>query len=74
VRSASNFILGLLLGAAVGAVAGLLFAPMPGDQLRIEAQTRANRFADDVKTAVDEERKRLESELAALKRGEIKVG
>lgn len=72
-KSTANFVLGLLLGAAVGGVLALLFAPMPGEQLRVEAKDRANQFATDVKSAVEEERKRLESELASLKRGEIQV-
>ncbi len=68
-----NFLAGLLIGALVGSVVALLFAPMSGDDLRNEAQSRANTILDDVKSAVEEERKRLETELEALKRGEIEI-
>ncbi|GAB4471998.1 MAG: hypothetical protein Kow00124_09510 [Anaerolineae bacterium] len=68
-----NFMAGLLLGAFVGAVIALLFAPMPGRDLRSEAQDRADKVLSDVRAAVAEERKKLEAELEALKRGEIQL-
>jgi gas vesicle protein len=68
-----NFMAGLLIGALVGAVAALLLAPMRGEQLRAEAQNRADKLVGDIRSAVEEERKRLEAELEALKRGEIKL-
>lgn len=69
----TNFLLGMILGAMVGAGVALLFAPMSGDELRSQAQRRAEQTMDEVKSAVEEERKRLETELEALKRGEIKI-
>lgn len=68
-----NFLAGLLFGALVGAAVALLFAPMSGDRLREEAQTRAEKTVDDVRSTIDEERQRLQAELEALKRGEIKI-
>ncbi len=68
-----SFLIGLLAGAAVGALVALLLAPMSGQELRSEARTRVDKVVGEVKTAVDEERKRLEGELEALKRGEIKI-
>jgi gas vesicle protein len=68
-----NFLAGLLIGGLVGAVAALLFAPMSGDELRGEVQNRTDQVVTDIRTAMDEERKRLEAELEALKRGEIKI-
>lgn len=68
-----NFLIGMLLGAAVGAGVALLFAPMSGEELRTTAQSQAEKTMDNVKTAVEDERKRLENELDALKRGEIKI-
>ena len=69
-----GFLAGLLSGALVGAAVALLFAPMSGDELRSEAQHRVEQTVADIRSAVDEERKRLETELEALKRGEIKIG
>ena len=68
-----SFMAGLLAGAFVGAVLALLFAPTSGEELREQAQVRAEKVVDDVKQAVAEERKRLESEFEALKRGEIQL-
>jgi len=68
-----SFLAGLLAGALVGAIIALLFAPMSGEELRSEAQARADKVIGDVRKAVDEERKRLQNELEALKRGEIQL-
>jgi gas vesicle protein len=68
-----SFLAGLLSGAIVGAVAALLLAPMSGEELISEARTRADGLVTDVKTAIADERKRLEAEFEALKRGEIQV-
>jgi hypothetical protein len=72
-RQVSNFITGLLLGALVGAALGLLFAPSSGQELREDFQSRADKVSTDVQSAIARERKRLEAELEALKRGEIRV-
>ncbi len=68
-----NFLFGLLVGALIGATLALIFAPSSGAQLRADIQSRADQIATDVREAVAEERRRLEAELEALKRGEIKV-
>ena len=68
-----SFLAGIFSGLLVGAVSALLLAPMSGDELRSEAQARGNKLVEDIKSAVAEERQRLEEELEALKRGEIQV-
>ncbi len=68
-----SFLIGLMVGALVGAMVALLLAPMSGNELRSEARRRVDKVVGEVKTAVDEERRRLEGELEALKRGEIKI-
>lgn len=68
-----SFLAGIFSGLLVGAVGALLMAPMSGDELRSEAQARGNKLVEDIKSAVAEERQRLEEELEALKRGEIQV-
>lgn len=67
------FLTGILSGALIGAVTALLLAPMSGDQLRNQAQGQLQSRMDDIRTAVEQERSRLEAELEALKRGEIKI-
>jgi gas vesicle protein len=68
-----NFLAGLLFGALIGAAVALLLAPMSGEKLREEAQVRAEKTVDDVRATIEEERQRLQAELEALKRGEIKI-
>lgn len=68
-----NFVAGLILGATVGAAVALLLAPMSGDELRSTAQRRYEEKMDEVRSAMAEERKRLETELEALKHGEIRI-
>ncbi len=69
----SSFMAGILSGAIVGGVTALLLAPMAGDELIEEARERADQLIANVRATVDAERKRLEEELASLKRGEIEV-
>ena len=68
-----SFLAGIFSGALVGAVVALLLAPLTGDEMRSEVQARADKLMQDIRTAVEDERKRLEGELEALKRGEIQV-
>jgi gas vesicle protein len=68
-----NFLAGLLFGALIGAAIALLLAPMSGERLREEAQARAEKTVDDVRATIEGERERLQAELDALKRGEIKI-
>jgi gas vesicle protein len=72
-RSFSNFILGIFAGALVGATAALLLTPSSGEDLRSDIQSQADKLFSDFRTTVETERKRLEEELEALKRGEIQI-
>ncbi len=68
-----NFLAGIVMGAVVGVIAGIMVAPASGDEIRDQFQNRADDMVADLKGAVAEERKRLEAELELLKRGELKV-
>ncbi|HOA25792.1 MAG: YtxH domain-containing protein [Aggregatilineales bacterium] len=68
-----SFLVGMIFGAMVGAAVALLFAPMSGEELRSTAQQRYEEKMNQVRTAMAEERKRLETELEALKHGEIRI-
>ena len=41
-KYASNFVLGVLLGAAIGSIVALLFAPSSGEELRGNIKTQAD--------------------------------
>jgi hypothetical protein len=68
-----SFLSGILSGAVVGASVAILLAPASGKEIIGGIQGRADKVVDDLKSAVERERQRLEAELASLKRGEIQV-
>lgn len=72
-RKFFSFLAGILTGALIGGLTALLLAPMSGEELRGETQLRIDKVVADVKSAVAEERQRLEAELEALKKGEIEI-
>lgn len=68
-----SFLIGIISGAFVGAVAVLMFTPESGEDLRTQVRGRFQNLIEDVRTAAEEERRRLESQLEAFKQGEIPV-
>lgn len=68
-----SFLSGVLSGAVVGSVVAILLAPSSGKEMIGGIQGRADQLVDNLKAAVEQERQRLEAELASLKRGEIQV-
>ncbi len=68
-RRLAYFITGMTLGAFVGTVLALLYAPEPGDTLRDEMRARLRAFWEEIRRAGEVERQRLEEELIILRRG-----
>lgn len=66
-RRIFSFLSGALLGGFVGASLALLFAPISGDELRLQVQSQAARIQGEVKKAAAERRKELEEQLASLR-------
>lgn len=60
----SGILKGVLIGGAVGAAAGLLFAPKPGRELRTDLK---NRYSD-----VHQKTKEVVSDVAAKTQGMVK--
>ena len=50
----SNVLLGVLAGAAVGALMGILFAPEKGSKTRRQMVSKGEDYADDLKEKIDE--------------------
>ncbi len=66
-RRMFGFMIGLFVGALVGATTALLLTPESGDELRSELRTRGEGFIDQVRTAADTRRIELRGRLDALR-------
>jgi hypothetical protein len=66
-RRIFGFVLGGLVGAAIGAGVALLFAPESGEQLRADIRARADEVVGEIKDAATERRAQLQSRLSALR-------
>ena len=60
-----GLLLGLLLGAFVGSLAVMLFAPVTGKQLRLNIRGNFSRAREAAKAAEAQKRAELEAQLAA---------
>jgi len=67
-RKVINFLSGLLLGASVGAAAGLLLAPQAGGEMQGRLRAHLNTVIDEGRRAASERRAELEAQFAEAKR------
>ncbi|OGO65485.1 MAG: hypothetical protein A2030_00900 [Chloroflexi bacterium RBG_19FT_COMBO_50_10] len=63
----SNFFMGVIMGALVGATVAILLAPSSGEEIRGQIQERSIRLRDDIKAVAEERRAELERELESLR-------
>ena len=66
-RRAFNYLLGISIGALVGASLAILLAPESGEDLREELETRFGRFRDEIQEAAKQRRAELEAQLQNLR-------
>jgi len=66
-KKAANFLLGSILGAFVGSLVVLLFAPESGSITREALSTRLNNFFNEIGSAMEERRSELEKEIEAYR-------
>lgn len=66
-RRMFGFLIGVFVGALVGATIALLLTPESGEELRGEIRQRGERFASQIRSAADERRIELRSRLEALR-------
>jgi gas vesicle protein len=75
--NSSNFgkvLTALFTGAALGAAAGILFAPDKGKNTREKISKKANKLGKDVKSKAEDVKARVESEYENLKAQVEKTG
>lgn len=60
--------LGALAGLAVGALAGILFAPEKGSEIRKQIKRKSDGFMDDIKSKLDDFRNSIAGKLDRTKR------
>lgn len=72
-NSGFAFIAGLLVGAAVGAIGGLLFAPESGEETRKKLAEKSKDFADDIYDRFDDLKETLTNALEDVKQGTTDV-
>ena len=61
------FLVGILLGAMVGATLALLLTPVPGKDLQAQMQDRVQYIQKEVKSAAGTRRAELEKQLADMR-------
>ncbi|HET89385.1 MAG TPA: YtxH domain-containing protein [Chloroflexi bacterium] len=68
-KKAFSFLLGVVSGAVIGAVAAILLAPYPGSELQARVRTRIQELIEEGRRAAAERRSELEVQLESFKRG-----
>jgi gas vesicle protein len=66
-RQVFGFMMGVILGAMVGATVALLFAPEPGEVVRTELRSRGESLVADVRHAAESRRIELTNRLETLR-------
>lgn len=66
-RSVFNFLIGILSGALFGAALAVLFAPISGDELRQQLNSRMQVLQNEVGRAAAQRRAELEAQLDSLR-------
>lgn len=66
-RQVTSFLKGALIGAVLGAAAGLLIAPASGEELKSRAVKQIRGFRSELEHAYESRRAQLEAELARLR-------
>ena len=63
-----NFLAGMILGAAIGAVAGLLFAPQSGAELRANIQEQAMAERQRLQALIEQQMAELQPQIDKLQK------
>ena len=63
----SKFMAGALLGATVGSILAVLFAPKSGEELRKDLQEKSAQIIDEVQKAASQAQQEMEKEISSVK-------
>ncbi|MBU6362186.1 MAG: YtxH domain-containing protein [Chloroflexota bacterium] len=66
-RGTMSFILGILFGGMIGAVAGLVLAPYAGEETRERMRANVEEIINEGRLAAESRRSELESQLEQLR-------
>jgi len=72
-NSGFAFIAGLVVGGAIGAIAGLLFAPETGEETRKKVAVKSKEWADDLYNKFDDLKESVNEVLDDVKQGAAEV-
>jgi len=72
-NSGFAFIAGLVVGGAIGAIAGLLFAPETGEETRKRVAIKSKEWADDLYNKFDDLKESVTEVLEDVKHGATEV-
>ncbi len=68
-RGTIRFILGIMFGGMIGAVAGLVLAPYAGEETRERIRANVEEIINEGRLAAESRRSELESQLEQLRGG-----
>lgn len=68
-RGTISFILGIMFGGMIGAVAGLVLAPYAGEETRERIRANVEEIINEGRLAAESRRSELESQLEQLRGG-----
>jgi gas vesicle protein len=69
-RKTLSFLAGLMAGSVTGGVLALLFAPHSGEELQGRIREYAEHLIEEGKSAAEAQRRELEGQLEAFKKGQ----
>ena len=72
-NSGFAFIAGLVVGGAVGAIAGLLFAPEAGEETRKKVAVKSKEWADDMYSKFDDLKESVTEVMEDVRQGAAEV-
>jgi gas vesicle protein len=68
-KSTSNFLIGMLIGGAAGAIAGILYAPDKGSETRKKIKEKSGELKEDIEKTFEEIKSHIVKEKDDIRKG-----